>query len=183
MQFVTVDLPDHKVLRQRAKEVTFPLNPEVKQFIADMHAFILTLSAAGLAAPQIGKSWRIAFIEVPPEAKQYRKLCFDEVALTLLINASYTPTGGEKYKDWEGCFSVPGKMGEVYRYNTIRYEYYDIDGNKFEGIAKGFLARVLQHEIDHLDGIIYTDLLSSDCRFGNVDEMIELRKQELANAN
>jgi len=183
MQFVTVDLPDHKVLRQKAQEVTFPLNPEVKQFIADMHAFILTLSAAGLAAPQIGKSWRIAFIEVQPEAKQYRRMCFDEVPLTLTINASYTPIGEEKNKDWEGCFSVPGKMGEVYRYNSINYTYYDIDGNKIEGIAHGFLARVLQHEIDHLDGIVYTDLLTEDCRFGSLEEMIELRKQELANSN
>lgn len=185
LALTTIEQSNHQVLRQSALPIQFPLKPEVKQFIADMQDFIEHLSSpfgkpAGLAAPQVGKPWRIVFIQIPAEAKTVRKDVYDIISLTLLINPSYTPVVEEgKIKDWEACYSVTGKMGEVYRYKAINYEYYTLQGKKVSGIARGFLARLLQHEIGHLNGELYIDLLSSDSRYGDADTMMSIRKREL----
>lgn len=183
MELVTINLPHHEILRQHAQEIMFPLDTKANEFIYEIRKFLPTLkNPAGLAAPQVGTSLRIIIIQVPPEVKQLRKNVYDTLPPTVLINPSYTPIANQgKNKDWEGCFSVPNKMGEVYRYNEIRYEAYTPDGKKVIGIAKGFLARLIQHEVGHLNGELYIDLLCSDCRYGTQDEMIKIRKKEMEN--
>ena len=136
---------------------------------------------SGLAATQVGYSWRAAFIQMPEDTKKYRKDACDVIPLTVLINPVYEPIVEDgKVKDWEACYSVPDMMGEVYRYKTIHCSWYDLEGNKHERIARGFLARLLQHEIGHLNAEVYVDLIEPDCRFGPMDEMEKLYKKELA---
>lgn len=182
---VTVDDDDYSVLRTPALTLDFPLSDEVHAFLDEMEAFIYSLKSpyglpAGLAAPQVGKSWAIAFINVPEEAKERRKDCEDVIPLIPLINPRYEPIEANgKVQDWEGCYSVPERMGEVWRYRSIYFEAMVRDGEKIAREAHGFLARLLQHEIGHLNGEIYTDLLQDDCRFGSVEEMMSIRNEEL----
>ena len=185
MKLVTIEQADHQVLRQGAQEIEFPLSQSVQQVIDDMKTFIENLSSsfgkpAGLAAPQVGHSLRIIFYQIPPEAKNIRKDVDITVPLTVLINPSYTPIeAAGKSIDWEACYSVPDKMGEVYRYNAIQYQAYTLEGDKIAAIARGFQARVIQHEVGHLNGQLYTDLLMKNARFGPIDVMLAIRKAEL----
>lgn len=189
MQFVTNDMPDHEVLRNRTKDLQFPLDPKINKFIEEFKYFFADMKSpygkpAGLAAPQVGHSLRIMIIQVPEEAKAIRKDVFEVLPPTVLINPFYEPIVAEgKNKDWEGCYSVPDKMGEVYRYTAINYQAFLPNGEKFAGLARGFLARLFQHETGHLNGELYTDLIGSDCRFGSIEEMMPIRKQELQAGN
>lgn len=184
MNIVTVDQPNHTLLKKRAAAVTFPLTTEIANFIDNMKNFILNLSSpfgqpAGLAAPQLGKSLQIAFIQVPKEAMTVRKDVTQTIPLTVLINPSFQPMSKKGItKDWEACYSVPNSMGEVWRYREIKYQYYNREGNLIQDHASGFLARLIQHEIGHLQGELYIDLLKEDCRFGPINMMMEIRKQE-----
>ena len=186
MDLVTLDTPHHEILRQQAHEVHLPLNAQDKAFIESMRKFFDVLESsihkpAGLAAPQVGKSLRVIIINVPPDATKYRKFVYDTIPPTILINPSYTPIIKEgQTKDWEGCYSVTDKMGEVYRYNAIRYEAYSFDGKKITAVAKGFLARVIQHEVGHINGKLYIDLLCSDCRYCAIYKMMAIRKKEMS---
>lgn len=186
MKLVTTISANHEILRQRATEVTFPLDAETKEFIQIFQTTFFGLKSpfknpAGLAAPQVGLSKRIAIIQIPEEAKKIRKYIYDIIPPTILINPTYTPVEADgKYKDWEACYSVPNQMSEVYRYRTIHYQAYTVDGKKISGTAKGFFARLLQHEIGHLNGQLYIDLLPCEgCRSGAMDEMMEIRKKEM----
>ncbi len=187
MTLVTIDSPNHNILRQRSSEVTFPLDNKTKKFIAEFREFFQALKGplnkppAGLAAPQVGTPLRIFMLQIPKDAEKMRRDVYGIVPPTLLINPTYTPVETDgKTKDWEGCFSVPGKMGEVYRYTTVHYEGYTEEGKKISGTAKGLLARIIQHEMGHLDGELFTDHHCADCRFGAFDKMMEIRKKELA---
>ncbi|MCB1827100.1 MAG: peptide deformylase [Coxiellaceae bacterium] len=183
---VTVNDNDHSVLRTPAESLSFPLSSDVLQFLDQMETFIYSLESpyglpAGLAAPQIGQPWSIVFINVPEESKSRRKDCEDVIPLMPLINPWYRPIEANgKAKDWEGCYSVPDMMGEVWRYRSIYFEAMTREGEKIAREAHGFLARLLQHEIGHLHGEIYTDLLDKEARFGTVEEMMPIRMAELA---
>lgn len=185
MQLMTIELPHHDILRASAGTVKFPLDKRERQFIKEFQMFFHDLKSplgkpAGLAAPQVSLSKRIIIFQIPPEAKLIRKNVYDIYPPTIWINPSYVPNkNAGKNKDWEGCYSVTNKMGEVYRYNEIHYQAYTIDGKKIEGIAKGFFARLIQHEVGHLNGQLYIDLLCEDCRFGPQDAMMKIRKQEM----
>lgn len=181
MNIVTVDQADHKVLREPAKLVQIPISEQEKQFALDLQQKMLDLgNAVGLAATQVGKSLQIISFHITADMVNYRKNITSLVQPTILINPKYEPLIDEgSYIDWEGCFSVPGYMGEVPRYNVIHYEGYLLSGEKVSGIARGFLARVLQHEIGHLNGQLYKDLLNDNCRFGTSDEMIKVRAKDL----
>ncbi|VVC75770.1 Peptide deformylase [Aquicella siphonis] len=183
MQLVTIEQMNHEVLRHPAREIVFPLNADVMQFIQELKHYFDNLKSpfgkpAGLAATQVGKALRIIIIQVPPEARQIRKDVYDTLPPTVLINPSYAPVDESKNKDWEGCYSVPGLMGEVYRYTEIEYQAYREDGMLITGTARGFLARLIQHEVGHLNGELYVDLFQSDCRRGNFDDMMKIRLSE-----
>jgi peptide deformylase len=142
--------------------------PELRELVADMIDTMRELNGAGLAAPQIGVGVRVVifgFDENPryPEA--------EAVPFTVLINPKLTPTGDEMEEDWEGCLSVPGMRGLVPRYTQLRYQGSDVKGNAIDRTVTDFHARVVQHEVDHLDGILYPQRIRDLRQFGFVEEL------------
>lgn len=126
--------------------------PELHALVTDLLDTMKALNGAGIAAPQIGIGLRVAIFGLErnpryPEA--------EPVPLTVLVNPTLTPIGNEIVEDWEGCLSVPGMRGLVPRYNHLHYRGFDQYGNSIDRTVSGFHARVVQHECDHLDGILY----------------------------
>ena len=138
----------HPLLLQKAKEVRDPTSPEIKKLVNDMLDTLNDLggSGVGLAAPQVHVSLQIVIFEAANE---------NETSLITLINPKIEILTKETSIDWEGCLSVPGLRGKVSRPNKIKYTGLDMEGNKIETIAEGFNARVVQHECDHLFGVLY----------------------------
>src|SRR5215213_9226629 len=144
----------HPVLRIRAKPVEDPAAPWVRRLVEDMIETMEDAGGTGIAAPQVHMPWRIVVFRVGGE--RLTDLPGDsEQDLTVLINPVIEPVGNEIALGWEGCLSVPGLRGVVPRHLRIRYSGLDLDGRPIERDAAGFHARVVQHECDHLDGILY----------------------------
>jgi peptide deformylase len=144
----------HPVLRARAAEVDDPKAAWVRRLVEDMIETMEDAGGTGIAAPQVHASHRIVVFQV--HADRITDLPDDsEQELTALINPVIEPIGHERAYGWEGCLSVPGLRGVVPRYLQIRYRGVDLDGNAIEREVAGFHARVVQHEFDHLDGILY----------------------------
>ena len=142
----------HPALRERAKPVETFATPELRALLQDLTDTMAAKSGAGLAAPQIGVSQRVVIFGVDHNPRYPDA---EPVPFTVLVNPKLVMLTREIDEDWEGCLSVPGMRGVVPRYRKVRYSGFDIDGNPFERIAEGFHARVVQHECDHLDGILY----------------------------
>ena len=149
----------HPVLKGVAKPVPDPTAPEVKALVRDMIETMIDANGAGLAAPQVYEPWRIVVFQAPPERAPEEideAEAFDHTApLTVLINPEIELLTEEREKGWEGCLSVPGLRGAVPRYTALRYRGVSLTGERIERVARGFHARVVQHECDHLDGILY----------------------------
>lgn len=126
--------------------------PELHILVQDMQDTMVSLDGAGLAAPQIGVGLQVVIFGFE---KNQRYPDADEVPYTVLINPKLTPLSDEMKEDWEGCLSVPGLRGKVQRYVRLRYQGFDHFGNEIDREASGFHARVVQHECDHLQGILY----------------------------
>ena len=151
---------DDPVLRKKSKKLSFPLSEEDMRDVKILEAkFDSETNCAGLSASQIGISKAIIIFAVPddPMLKKFRKDLKDTMPKTIWINPTYKPVGKAVSYDWEGCFSVPDKAVKARRYNKIRYTAFTVEGKKVTGIATGFLARVIQHEIDHVNGILMLD--------------------------
>jgi len=148
----------HPLLRQVALPVTAFGTREMLELVRDMDDTMRALNGAGLAAPQIGVSLRVVIFEV---TRNPRYPDAGEVPYTVLINPELTPLGDETEDGWEGCLSVPGLRGLVPRYRRLRYRGYDANGLPIDRSVEGFHARVVQHEVDHLDGILYPMRLRS----------------------
>lgn len=160
----------HPVLRQVAKPVADPKAPEVKRLVRDMLETMDDASGTGLAAPQVHVPLRLVVFFISPNPDLP-----DGLPLTVLINPEITPLSEAKALGWEGCLSVPDLAGEVPRYSEIRYRGFDLEANLIEREAKGYHARVVQHEVDHLDGILYPQ------RMEDLSQLIfasEMRHQE-----
>jgi peptide deformylase len=142
---------------------------ELHNLIADMIDTMAAESGAGLAAPQIGVGLRVVVFGIDHNPRYPDKA---DIPQTVLINPIISLLSPEKEDDWEGCLSVPGMRGLVSRYRKIRYQGFDASGEKIDIEAEGFHARVVQHECDHLDGIIYTQRLSDPEKFGFTEELI-----------
>lgn len=140
------------VLRKIAEPIADPTDPAVARLAADMIATMLDAPGVGLAAPQIAEPRRIVVFRVPADRGEG-----EEVANTVLVNPVIELLTDEKVLGWEGCLSIPGLRGLVPRYKHIRYRGYGLDGARIEREASGFHARVVQHEVDHLDGVLYLD--------------------------
>jgi peptide deformylase len=143
-------------------------SPELKTLLTDMQDTMRDLNGAGLAAPQIGAGLRVVifgFEDNPryPDA--------DSVPFTILINPQLTPLSEVQDEGWEGCLSVPGMRGLVPRYRELRYTGFDADGNPIDRTVKDFHARVVQHEVDHLDGILYPRRIRDLTQFGFNDAL------------
>jgi len=144
----------HPVLRRPAAAVTDPTAPEIQILIEDMVETMEDADGAGLAAPQVHVPLRLVVFHVPG-ARAADEGDEAPVALTVLINPVVEPLTEEKEMGWEGCLSVPGLIGAVPRFTRIRYTGLDPDGGRIDRVAEGFHARVVQHECDHLDGVLY----------------------------
>jgi peptide deformylase len=144
----------HPVLRRKADAVADPGAPEIRMLAADMVETLSDIGGAGLAAPQVHVPLRVVVFQVPAQRVTGRP--GDVVQdLTVLINPVIEPLGEEKELGWEGCLSVPGLKGAVPRFAHIRYRGLGLDGAAIDRTVEGFHARVVQHECDHLDGILY----------------------------
>ena len=139
-------------LLQRAREVERFATPELHALLADMHDTMQALSGAGLAAPQLGAGLRVVIFGMQHNPRYPQA---EAVPYTVLINPVLTPLSEQLEEGWEGCLSVPGMRGLVPRYADLRYEGFDQYGNRIDRSVGGFHARVVQHECDHLDGILY----------------------------
>jgi peptide deformylase len=158
---------DARLLR-RAEPVARFGTPELAELIADMQDTMRALNGAGLAAPQIGVNLRVVIFGVD---RNPRYPDAEAVPMTALCNPVLTPLSEETEEDWEGCLSVPGLRGWVPRYRHIRYRGVDPQGAAIQREVEGFHARVVQHECDHLDGILYPMRIRDFSRFGFVDVM------------
>lgn len=171
----------HPVLSRRADEVDDPTAPEVRALVIDMLETLADIDGAGLAAPQVHVSKRVVLFRVPVERVTDRE--DDEpMGFTALINPLIEPIGDEIERGWEGCLSIPGMMGEVPRHTRIRYSGLDLEGSPVSREASGFHARVVQHECDHLDGLLYPMRMDDLSRFGFEAEMRRLAAAEAARA-
>ncbi|HET7198186.1 MAG TPA: peptide deformylase [Burkholderiales bacterium] len=150
-------------LLQPSAELTRFNSEELSALLADMRDTMAHLSGAGLAAPQIGVLQRVVIFGVHANPR-YPDV--EEVPDTVLINPVLTPLGEDMEEGWEGCLSVPGMRGWVPRWKRLRYSGYDERGRRFEREVEGFHARVVQHECDHLDGILYPMRIRDLRKFG-----------------
>jgi peptide deformylase len=144
----------HPVLRLRADPVEDVTAPRIRGLIRNMLETLRDANGAGLAAPQVHMPLRVVMFEVPEDRAGDSE---ESVArpLTILINPEVEPLTEETSVGWEACLSVPGLTGAVPRFTRIRYSGLAPDGSRIERIAEDFHARVVQHECDHLDGILY----------------------------
>ncbi len=144
----------HPVLRGIAAEIADPTAPAIRQLVADMLETLVDIGGAGLAAPQVHVPLRLVLFQVPAERTTGAE---DDQPqeLMALANPVIEPLGDERALGWEGCLSVPGLRGAVPRWTRIRYRGLTPRGERIERVAAGFHARVVQHECDHLDGILY----------------------------
>lgn len=140
------------LLYKRAEEVRAFGTPELEALIRDMFDTMAALNGAGLAAPQIGVSQRVVIFEVQSNPRYPDA---EAVPRTILINPVIEPLGTDMEDGWEGCLSVPGLRGLVNRYKRLRYRGFDEKGKPIDRTVSDFHARVVQHECDHLDGILY----------------------------
>lgn len=165
----------HPLLLARANEVENFNTPELGQLILDMKDTMAALNGAGLAAPQIAVSLRIVIFGI---AENPRYPDAELVPETVLINPEISIIGNERESAWEGCLSVPHMRGLVPRYKSIHYKGYDAQGNIIEREAHDFHARVVQHEVDHLDGLLYPSRIEDMRNFGFEEELFSAASHE-----
>jgi peptide deformylase len=135
--------------RSAAVDVALIGSETIQRLVADLKATMLAAPGIGISAPQIGELLRIVVFYVPDGANK------TGVPLTVLINPEIETLGDELSKDFEGCLSVEGKRGKVIRHGKIRYTGLDAAGDRVDGLADGWHARIVQHEVDHLNGVLY----------------------------
>ncbi len=153
------------LLRQVAAPVT-RFDEELASLIADMDDTMRALSGAGIAAPQIGVGLRVVIFELKDNPR-YPQL--SPVPYTVLVNPQLSVLGEQQEEGWEGCLSVPGLRGLVPRYRRLRYQGFDAAGVPLDRTVEGFHARVVQHEVDHLDGILFPQRVRDLRNFGFED--------------
>jgi peptide deformylase len=150
-------------LWEKSLPVTDFDSEDLKILLQDMRDTMAHLNGAGLAAPQIGVGLRVVIFGVKGNPR-YPDV--GEVPDTVLINPTLTPLSDDMEEGWEGCLSVPGMRGWVPRYTRLKYSGYDEHGKRFVREVSGFHARVVQHEVDHLDGVLYPMRIRDFTRFG-----------------
>lgn len=160
----------HPTLRRVAEEVpTAELgSAQLRDLIADMVDTLHDAGGIGLAAPQIGESVRVAIVEIGESAASGLQL----VPLTMFVNPTVEVRDRTTAGHWEGCLSVPGLRGYVERPQHVRVGFFDLHGQRRSMDAKGFLATVLQHEFDHLDGTLYIDRISDSRKLAFEEEFV-----------
>jgi peptide deformylase len=175
----------HPVLNRPAEPVAGPGAPEIRRLVGDMIETMEDAGGTGLAAPQVHVSRRVMVFFIAAERARREAGAADlpesgagAVPLTVLINPEVEPLGEETALGWEACLSVPGLAGEVPRYTAVRYRGSTLDGDMIEREATGFHARVVQHECDHLDGVLYPQRMTDLSRLVFASEMKHLAKED-----
>ncbi|MGL6223513.1 MAG: peptide deformylase [Steroidobacteraceae bacterium] len=158
----------HPLLQQVAAPVEQFGTASLRALVADMDDTMRARNGAGIAAPQIGVSLRVVIFEVTHNPRYPQA---EPVPYTVLINPVLEPLGAEREEAWEGCLSVPGMRGVVARHARLRYRGFDVEGNAIDREVAGFHARVVQHEVDHLDGILYPMRVTDLRLFGFEEEL------------
>ena len=168
----------HPILRVKSVPVENPCAPKISCFVEDMMDTLDDAGGVGLAAPQVHNSIRLVIFKVPAmraAPERYKAAGLEEeseeVPLTVLINPQIEAIGNETNSAFEGCLSIPDMMGQVNRHNHILYRGVGLKGQLIEREAKGFHARVVQHECDHLDGVLYPQRISDLATFGYSKEL------------
>jgi peptide deformylase len=163
----------HPVLRQRAAPLTMDelLSPPVQNFIDDMTDTMRDGDGVGLAATQVHQLWRIFLVEVKSPNPRYPDQ--PGVPLTAIVNPVICEHSEETEEDWEGCLSIPDLRGKVPRWKSLRLTGLDRTGKEIELEARQFFARVIQHELDHLDGILFPDRMRD---FATLTHLREFQK-------
>ena len=161
----------HPVLKQKAEKVA-KVDDKIRSFLDDMLETMYDAAGVGLAAPQVGVSKRIVVIDVahPDEGEERNPI--------YLVNPEIIWHSDEESCQYEGCLSVPDQSAEVSRYKQVRVQYLDYNGKETEIMAEGLLAIALQHEIDHLDGILYIDRISRLKRQMLLKKLQKMRQEE-----
>jgi len=177
LEIATDDDPYLKIVAKEINEAEIQTTA-IQQLVADMIETMHHAKGIGLAAPQIRQSVRIMVFYLPSERDDIHKV---GVPLTILINPTVTPVdeptalnGEVKNVDFEGCLSVPGKRGQVARFNKVLYSGLNEKGEKVERSAEGWHARLVQHEFDHLNGVLYTELMGEEDRLLTLEAYKEL---------
>jgi peptide deformylase len=167
MSILKVARMGHPVLRAKARplEAADIRSPRVQQLIDDVFETMREYQGVGLAAPQVHASIRLFVAGFPPKTRKDADADDEddreEVPLMVLINPEITPVGRETVEDWEGCLSIPDVRGRVPRSRQISVRAYDRTGKRIDMRVSGFTARVIQHETDHLDGVLFFDRMKS----------------------
>ncbi|MEQ1589120.1 MAG: peptide deformylase [Gallionella sp.] len=164
---VVLRMGDERLL-QVAESVTQFNTPALRELLTDMRDTMHALNGAGLAAPQIGVGLRVVIFGVQANSRYPDA---ESVPETVLINPVITPIVDQIEGGWEGCLSIPGLRGVVPRHIHIRYQGYDEYGALIDRTVTGFHARVVQHECDHLDGILYPMRIRDFSKFGYTSEL------------
>ena len=178
MAILKIALMGHPILRVKSVPVENPCAPEISCFVEDMMDTLDDAGGVGLAAPQVHNSIRLVIFKVPAmraAPERYKAAGLEEeseeVPLTVLINPQIEAIGNETNPAFEGCLSIPDMMGQVNRHSHILYRGVGLEGQLIEREAKGFHARVVQHECDHLDGVLYPQRISDLATFGYSKEL------------
>ncbi|MBI5504210.1 MAG: peptide deformylase [Deltaproteobacteria bacterium] len=160
------------VLRQVARELTREeiLCADVKTLVADMIETMHHEEGIGIAAPQVGESVQVAVIEVAVDSERYPDT--NPFELAVFVNPRITVLDATEQAYWEGCLSVPDLRGLVHRPRMVRVDYLNLDAEPASIVADGFLATVFQHELDHLDGVLYIDRVRDTRKIATVDDYV-----------
>ena len=161
----------HPVLLKKTNEISNLNDIDLKKIIYDMSETMIDANGIGLAAPQVHLSHRL-FIYRNPDIEDEEK-----IKISVLINPKIENISNETEDDWEGCLSIPGMSGLVRRSKKIKYSAIDLKGEKVSGEVEGLHARVIQHEFDHLNGILYTSRLADKRAFGYSEEIEKFWKK------
>jgi peptide deformylase len=164
---------DPRLLEAAAPVAAFD-TPELHELIGDMRDTMAALNGAGLAAPQIGAGLQVVVFGVDANPRYPDA---EPVPHTVLINPVLTPLGEEQDEDWEGCLSIPGMRGMVPRYKRLRYQGFDPFAERIDRTVSGFHARVVQHECDHLQGILYPMRIRDMRQFGFTEVLFSGQNQ------
>jgi len=147
------------VLRAKAKEVKDISDPKVQQLIDDLIFTAKQASGVGISAPQVGQSLRIFIISSYPNDRYPEA---PEMIPTPIINPKIISYSDGLVKGWEGCLSIPGIRAPVLRHRSVKVKYFDRQGNELEAMLEDFIARIFQHEFDHIEGIVFLDRLEDN---------------------
>jgi|TARA_B110000438_G_C15441011_1_gene490400 peptide deformylase len=177
MSILKISRLGNPILLQKCKPVKDITADSTKQIIHDMTETMLDAKGIGLAAPQVHINQQIIIFRNPEDEQD------KEIKITALINPKLIKIDDQTDNQWEGCLSIPGMLGLVKRFSKVRYEGYDMQGSIIKKEAEGLHARVVQHEYDHLMGILYINRLAHKNAYGFSDEIEEYWKGKEESGN